>query len=303
MRKVYLALFLVIIGNGFGSVTGFGQTNSKSEIKSEPKSALLYRIEGNGLTKPSYLFGTIHLICEKDMFEAATMKSFIDQTEQLMLELNMSDQDVMTKVMAGSVLKDGKTAKALMKPEDYSKLDAAFKAYLGISFDVVAAYKPIVSSSMFLISPKIIGCQAPTGYETKLTAIATAKKLPIISLETADEQIAVLDSQSVNEQIKWLTDIANDPKKPIDEFQKLGKLYFSQDSDALFEFSSAGMKASGLSQVMMLDDRNIKWLPAIETTIKAKPTFIAVGAAHLGGANGVVSLMRAKGYKLTPIRL
>lgn len=302
MRKVYLVLILLIAGNGFGSINGFGQTNTKTEIKSEPRSALLYRIEGNGLTKPSYLFGTIHLICEKEMFDAAKMKSFIEQTDQLMLELDLGDPAVMTKVMAGSVLKDGKTAKTLMKPEDYSKLDASFKAYLGISFDVVAAYKPIVSSSMFLMSPKVIGCEAPTGYETKLTAIATARKLPIISLETADEQIAVLDSQPVNEQVKWLNDIANDPKKPIDQFQQLGKLYSSQDSDAMFEFTSAGMKASGLSQAKMLDDRNIKWIPAIEKTVKAKPTFIAVGAAHLGGANGVVSLMRAKGFKLTPIR-
>ena len=297
MKKSYSLVLLA-----FASVLFTVQQTTAQTAKAAASSALLYKIEGKDLKKPSYLFGTIHLICEKDMFKAPTMKTFLDQTNQLLVEMDIDDPTVKKKVTDGTVLNDGKTVKDLMKPEEYAKLDAVFKSYLGMSFDLVASYKPIVSSSIFLISPKIIGCQVPKGYDTELAAAFSSRNLPVIGLETSDDQIAVLDSQPLNDQLKWLTDIANNPQKPIDEFQKLGKVYFSQDSDKLYDLAASGMKESGLSQAKMLDERNIKWIPTIEKTIAVTPTFIAVGAGHLGGKNGVVSLLRAKGYTLTPIR-
>ncbi len=293
MKQLYCLILLWIAALLF-----FVQPTNAQTAKPAATSALLYKIEGKSLKKPSYLFGTIHLICEKDMFRAETMKTYLDQTSQLMLEMDLDDPVAMKKVTDGSVLKDGKTVKDLLKPEEYSKLDSVFKSYLGISFDMLATYNPIVSSSIFLMSPKIIGCQAAKGYETELMKAVASRKVPVVGLETAEEQIAALDSHPLNDQLKWLTDIANNPQKPIDEFQKLNKLYFAQDSDSLYDLASNG----GMSQTKMLDDRNIKWIPTIEKTIVGTPTFIAVGSGHLGGKNGVVSLLRAKGYTLTPIR-
>jgi uncharacterized protein YbaP (TraB family) len=63
------------------------------------------------------------------------------------------------------------------------------------------------------------------------------------------------------------------------------------------------LSAEGNSQEALLDKRNQNWIPLIEKNITSKPTFIAFGAGHLGGKNGVVALLRAKGYTLTPIRL
>ena len=51
----------------------------------------------------------------------------------------------------------------------------------------------------------------------------------------------------------------------------------------------------------MLNNRNNNWIPVIAAATKEKPTFFAVGAAHLGGEKGVISLLRKKGFKVTPI--
>ena len=83
-----------------------------------------------------------------------------------------------------------------------------------------------------------------------------------------------------------MTDIANNPQKPIDEFHKINKLYFAQDSDGLYELVAGGMKESGMSQAKMLDERNLRWIPAIEKAIADTPSFIAIGAGHLGGRTG-----------------
>jgi uncharacterized protein len=297
MKKFYRLIFLSLATLLFAELATYAQA-----AKTAPSSALFYKIEGKDLKKPSYLFGTIHLICEKDMFKPEAIKTYLDQTGQLMLEMDLDDPAVKKQVTDGTLLKDGKTVKDLLRPEDYARLDAVYKSYIGISFDSLSSYKPIVSSTILLISPKIVGCQAPKAYDLELAAAVGPRKLPVLGLETAEEQIAVLDSTPLNDQLKWLTDIANNPIKSIDEFKKLNKLYFAQDSDAIYDLAIAGMKESGMSQAKMLDERNTRWIPAIERAIGVTPTFIAVGAGHLGGKNGVVNLLRAKGYTLTPIR-
>jgi uncharacterized protein YbaP (TraB family) len=267
-----------------------------------PASALLYKIEGKGLKKPSYIFGTVHLICGKDLFNAETMKAYFDQTEQVMLELDMDDPAVIKKVAEASMMKDGKTVKELLKPEEYAKLDDVYRAYLGISFDSLAAFKPLISTTALLMSPKILGCTPPQMYDNVLAQSASARKIPVIGLESAEQQMAVIDSQPMEEQLKGLKDVANNPQKSIASFQKLYKLYLAQDSDELYTLVVNEMKEPALSQTKFLDDRNANWIPIIEKNISVTPTFIGVGAAHLGGKNGVVSLLRAKGYTLTPIR-
>ena len=57
------------------------------------------------------------------------------------------------------------------------------------------------------------------------------------------------------------------------------------------------------SMEKLLDERNAKWIPVIEKNIALTPSFIAVGAGHLGGKKGVLNLLRKKGYKLTPIKI
>jgi len=272
-------------------------------IKTVTASGLLYEISGKNLKKPSYLFGTIHLICEKDMFPAEKLKSYINQTEQLMLEFDMDDQAVIQKAVKGSMLPDGKSTKDYLKPEEYAKIDEVYKNYLGISFDLLQKFKPLVSGTYLLTSPKVIGCQPPVVYDNFLAQTAVANKMPVLGLETVEEQIAVIDSEPLDEQIKTLNEIAENPEKSIGEFKNLYKIYLSQNPDELYSFTVRHMKEQGYSQAKMLDSRNVNWIPIIEKNMVVKPSFIAVGAGHLGGEKGVIKLLRAKGYKLTPLGL
>ena len=82
MKKILSLLFIVI----FLAVSNLHAQTPKRAAT----SAILYKITGKNLKKPSYLFGTIHLICEKDMFSSEKLKSLIDQTGQIMLETEFS---------------------------------------------------------------------------------------------------------------------------------------------------------------------------------------------------------------------
>lgn len=294
MKKIFLLIVIFV----FVTVS-----NAEAQkVKPAPASAVLYKITGKSLTKPSYLFGTIHLICEKDMFPAQKLKSFIDQTEQIMLETDFLDPVAMQRAAHVAKLADGKTMKDYLKPEEYARADAFFKEYMGISFDNLSAFKPIFATAFVFSSPRILGCQPPVIYDNFLAQIAVAKKMSVVGLENMDAQMAAVDSVTLDQQIKELNEMTADPGKNIAEFKNLSQKYLSQNSDALYDLVESGMKKAGYSQARMLDNRNINWIPVIEKNIAVKPSFIAVGGGHLGGKNGVVKLLRAKGYILTPIR-
>ena len=295
MKKILLLLFIF---------TFLGASNIQAQTpKPVVTSAILYKITGKNLKKPSYLFGTIHLICEKDMFSAEKLKSLIDQTGQIMLETDFLDPAALQKAAVASKLLGGKTMKDYLTKEEYAKIDEYFKAYMGISFDLLNAYKPIFATTAVLSSPKILGCQPPVIYDKFLAETAVAKKLSVVGLESIDAQMAAADSVSLEQQIREMKEAAADPEKTIADFRKLSATYLSQNSDALYALTESEFKKSGYSQPKMLDNRNINWIPVIEKNIAVTPSFIAVGGGHLGGKNGVVKLLRAKGYILTPIRL
>jgi len=266
-------------------------------------SAILYKITGKNLKKPSYLFGTIHLICEKDMFSSEKLKSLIDQTGQVMFETDFLDPAALQRAAAASKLLDGKTMKDYLTAAEYAKIDEYFKTYMGISFDFLSTYKPIFATTASISSPKILGCQPPVIYDKFLAETAVAKKLPIIGLESMEAQMAAVDSIPIEQQIQEMKEAAADPAKTIAQFKKLSAAYLSQNSDQLYVVVESEFKETGYSQAIMLDNRNISWIPVIEKNIALKSSFIAVGGGHLGGKNGVVNLLRKKGYILTPIRL
>ncbi len=299
MNKKILLLSALIIAL-FAGVSEIAAQTSKNKPSD---SGVFYKITGKKLKKPSYLLGTFHLICQKDLFPLETVKTYISQTEKLMLEIDLSDPAVIKKATDGAKLPDGKTAKDYMKAEDYAKVDALFKTYVGVSFDQLAGFRPFATSILFIMSPKVIGCAAVPGYDKMLSDLATANKTPIVGLESIEDEFAALDAEPLEKQFAALAKIADDPDKSKTGFLELYRIYLTQNSADLYKFMEGEMTKDGGSTEKLLDERNAKWIPVIEKNITEKPSFIAVGGGHLGGKKGVINLLRKKGYKLTPIKL
>ena len=263
MKKILLLLVIF---------TFLGASNIQAQTpKPVGTSALLYKITSKNLKKPSYLFGTIHLICEKDMFSSEKLKSLIDQTGQVMFETDFLDPAALQRAAVASKLSAGKTMKDYLTAEEYAKIDEYFKSYMGISFDLLNTYKPIFATTAAVSSPKILGCQPPVIYDKFLADTAVAKKLPIIGLESMEAQMAAVDSVPMVQQIQEMKEAAADPAKTIAQFKKLSAAYLSQNSDQLYNVVESEFKKTGYSQAIMLDNRNINWIPVIEKNIALKP--------------------------------
>jgi uncharacterized protein YbaP (TraB family) len=78
--------------------------------------------------------------------------------------------------------------------------------------------------------------------------------------------------------------------------------YKSQDLDKIDELSRTGDASIGNNINLLLYDRNKKWVDSLNLILPSRSILIAVGAAHLPGENGLINLLRRKGFELTPIR-
>lgn len=297
MKMKRSIIFSLVAGLSIGAVSLYGQTKLAAETPS-----LLYQVAGKGMAKPSYIFGTIHAICPTEMVPFESLNSYLDQTDQLLMEVDMDDPVEMSSMARGVMMADGKTLKDYLKPAEFAKVDEMTKNLLGYSAENVKMVKPTILTVLLVTSPKAIGC-TPTVYDMSILNSAVAKKKPVFGLETVASQIKVIDSKPVEQQAKDLYEMATDPQKSIDELKKLMAAYKQRDPEKLVEIANDQLKSDKEFQTRLLDDRNIAWIPRLEVAFKEKPTFVAVGAGHLGGKNGVIKLLRAKGYQVTPVKL
>ena len=266
-------------------------------------NALLFEISGHGLAKPSYIYGTFHILCPTDITPMEKFAPFIDKSDQFIMEIDMDDPAEMGSMTKGAAITDGRTIKDVLTPEDYGKVDEMFKNTVGASVEPLKMLKPAILSVLVVTSPKMLGCSPLGSYELNFIKAAAEKKKPIIGLETVAFQSKILDSKPLEKQVTSLVEMSKDPQKSVDSLKKLIVVYKEQNIDKLRSAAIDQEKADAEFNKRIIDDRNADWIPKIETLIKEHPSFIAVGGGHLGGGPGVVKLLRDKGYTVTPIRL
>ncbi|CAH0994642.1 hypothetical protein EMA8858_00754 [Emticicia aquatica] len=259
-------------------------------------SGLLWEISGNGLEKPSYIFGTIHLICPDNFFLPAGTEDKFKTAQQVYLEIDMDDPQMMMKAQKLMLSVDGKKLKDLMKEADYKTFSEYFKKTIGMDVAMFGSAKPMLYMSVALM--KTAGCAIPKSYEDYFAKQAKEIKLEIYGLEAIEEQMELMDKAPVEQQIAWLMDLVTEATKENDTYQQMLTLYKNQDIESLTKMigeEMVGMK--GLKEEMLVN-RNKKWIPLIEKISLEKPTFFAVGAGHLGGEQGVLKFLQLKGYSV-----
>lgn len=279
------------------TLTGlFAFVASFAQIPTE--KSLLWKIEGKGLAKPSYLYGTIHLMCPDDIDVKPEIKSAFNSTEQLYLEIDMSDITGAMGMLFGMTMNDGSSLKTLLSQEDYDSVAAVFKRTTGMSLGAMSRIKPIMLMQM--IYPSILGCK-PEGWEGEFTKMATEREMKMLGLEKIEDQVAVLDSIPYAEQAEMFKKTVLNLDSSKLQFQKMVDVYKQQDIQQMVSMTAED-ETTGNYEYIMLRKRNQNWIPVIAAAAKKKPSFFAVGAAHLGGEFGVINLLRQKGYKVTPVK-
>jgi uncharacterized protein YbaP (TraB family) len=284
MKKYFGFLFLAILG--------FGQLFAQAQ-----KSSLLWEITGNNLQQPSYLFGTFHIICKEDFSVSDILAGKLTSAKQFYGELKMDDPGMQQQLALKMIMKD-KTIRSFMKEDEYKKMSDTFQKITGLPFSMFNNFKPFISLSMLALNS--IQCTDKIQPETEFAKLAKESNIPVLGLETIDDQLAAVDKQPLDSQINTLRQMVLNFDSTQTEMKQLVAVYKTRDIDSIYRFIiKAG--TDGKFEKDMIITRNKNWVPVMKKAMAEKATFFAVGVGHLGGHEGMISLLRQQGYRVTPV--
>jgi uncharacterized protein YbaP (TraB family) len=284
------------------SMLAEAQKNAKKEVPAST-SSLLWKVEGNGLTKPSWLFGTIHMLCKDDAVLSDNMQQVISNCDVVYMEMDLDNIFEMMGAMNKMKMTGDTTLRDLLSENDYKKVKSYFeeKSTL-LPFSVLETYKPMMASS--LLSEGDLPCEGAISMEQVIMGAAKEEGKKIKGLETMAQQAGFLDSipykYQAAELVKYI-DSADTDKGENQLMNQLFDAYRNQDLKKLEELMLDGDAGMSSFADILLYRRNINWVMKLKTLMMDKSLLVAVGAGHLPGDKGVINLLRKAGYTVTPV--
>lgn len=267
------------------------------ESRGQTENALLWKISGSNLARPSYLFGTIHMICPEDLQIGDSLKGSVRQTDRLFLELDMDAPGIMMKTMKQSMLPSG-TIRDLMKPQEYQRLESFMKDSLGMPMFLLNKMKPF--TLMSVMYSKFLPCNKPASLEETLMQMAKKQNKEILGLETVEDQLAVFDRIPDTMEIRMLMGLIDDFQGQRDQFGQMILAYRQRDLTELGRMINDSPDIDGFEDLLLVN-RNKKWIPVMKAEMNRSSCLFAVGAGHLPGTDGVIDLLRKEGYTVSPV--
>lgn len=281
MKKVLLftlALFAVIVVNAQTSV---------------------WKVTGKGSTM--YLGGTVHLLRANDFPLPAQFDSAYAHSSAIALEANTDElqkPEVAQKMMQKMMLTDGKTLKTVLSDSSYAALEKLCTS-MGLPIANLATLKPslviILASGMKLQQMGFSTDGVDKTFATK--AQNDGKK--ILFLETIDQQIDFLANMGLGNENQLVMQSIDDLEKSGKIFPELVKAWRTGSDNGMSKFADEMKKEFPDIYKSLLVDRNNNWLPVIESYLATPETeFVLVGSLHLYSPDGVVKMLKDKGYKV-----
>lgn len=273
----------------------FGQNNTN-------ENALFWEVSGNGLKKPSYIFGTYHFIGKSFVDTMKVVSSKLNKADAVVGELVMDNTEIM-KLATFMMLKDT-TLDKILNAEEYAKVDAVMQAKAKTPLKAFDTFKPMAVQVLLL--PHF----SPTGFNMKNVVIdiyfqnqAKQQKKPLYGLETAEEQAKILFNNSLDKQKESLVKFVSDTAKAKQIGEELYRAYINQDAAAMTKLFEEFDEYTQTEMDVLLKDRNQKWIEKLPAMMQKQSLFIAVGAGHLYGKDGIIKGLQAKGYKVKPMKV
>lgn len=283
----------------------FSGTLHAQEKKSE--KSLLWKVSGNGLKENSYLFGTYHLLGDKFLAEVPETSQPFANAKGIVVE-TVLDSSKMMSIMMSKAMMQGKKISTLLTPEDFNRVDSVLQAVSGYSLKMFDMFKPIQAGMMISLSyAQKLNADLLKKYDGTPLDIhfaSSAKKMgkTVTQLETMEQQFDMLYNHfTVEEQAKQLAVMVKQGDALTKGSSELFTLYLQKDVHGLAVLMESLSDDMAGNMDHLLKDRNHNWVKALPGLMKSGSQFIAVGAGHLPGEDGLITLLRKQGYTVTPV--
>jgi len=289
MKKNILVFFSILL-----SLTGL-------------QAQLLWKVTGNGLKHPSYLFGTHHLISIQYLDSIHGLFKAFNDCDIVVSELVMNNIDASAKIKQAAVMPEHTTIKDLLNDEEYKLVDTELKSVLKLGLKNISIMNPSLILTMYEmeIYKKLTGFSDTKQTDSYFQLVAAEKGKKVIGLETVDQQIEVLfGNGTLERQANVLVEAIQNKDKILSEMIQLNSLYKAGKIDELVELAKGKDNITEMTEdeyAKLVDNRNAAWLKKLPSMLKDASCFVAVGAMHLGGKNGLVKQLQKAGYKIKAV--
>lgn len=266
---------------------------------------LLWKVSGNGLQKPSYLFGTHHIA---DQTICDGIKGFNDAYNSVEHLYGEVDTDKMNgiatqlKVMTRMKLPKGQTLSSLYTEEQMKVIDDFVTEVMGVGAKSFDSYKPVMLSSslqVFIAMKLFPEYDAAKAIDSHMQTRAKKDKKVVKGLETIDFQLNLLYDEPIEKQAADLLEMAENAKESEESIIKLTELYRQQDLKGLWSLMMEDTEPEEMEDLLFKRNRN--WVEQMKEIMPSASAMFVVGAGHLPGEQGVIRLLENEGYKLEPV--
>jgi len=279
-RFFFLSLILIVFVQ-----FGFSQT-------------ILWKVSGKKLKSPSYVYGTIHIQDKKVFAFDETVTNAFNSCDAFAMEILMDELDM--DEVKEAMFMEKHTIDEFLTDEEYRILDSIVKEMTGTGMLMYNKMKP------FFLSSQLMQMNMSQDMEMALDLyflnMARDAGKSCYGVEKFSDQIDAIDAISIEEQVDMLYEGLTDTTSVNSDaqFDELLDAYLSFDSEKIFDISNDTALPAEFNKAFLID-RNKGMVKNFIKIAKKESLFCAVGAAHLVGEEGVVELLRKKGYTVEPV--
>lgn len=276
-------------------------------VKGQGKPGVFYSITGNGLRDTSWLFGTYHLIKDSYLNEIPNVQNAFRHASGVVVEV-VIDSSALPGANAKALLGRGQLTDYFDKSFADS-LDLALKASIGQGIDVFRPMKPmVVVLTMSVVqlmkdNQALLSKYAGQPLDVFFAAENKARQKRVTGLESMDQQMDLLfNTLQPEQQAAMLKEYIRNKEAGARFGNELLRTYFSNDLEKIGTLYQASIQVSGELD-FLVKKRNIAWMKQLPAILHNGSSFIAVGALHLAGEDGLVNQLKQLGYIVTPQNL
>lgn len=276
--------------------------------------SLLWKISGNGLEHPSYILGTHHFYALDFFDEIPGARAALESSSQVAGELLLSDMAGLAgQIQLAAMMPEGESYEQLLSPADYEILDTGLRNLTGVGLsDQFKVFKPgmismLISQIIYAQAYPDFNAASHVAIDAYVQNYATGQGRPVLGLETVEDQLyALFEAEPMKYQAEQLVCGIQHLDYGVSSILKLGDLYAAGDL--------AGMYATGFNNPedpcpssetlnrAVAKERNDKWLEKLPAIMSGAPSFIAVGALHLAGEEGLLFQLDRMGYTVEAVK-
>jgi uncharacterized protein YbaP (TraB family) len=262
--------------------------------------SFLWKVQSG--TRLLYLAGSIHAL-SPDMYPLSpAFERAFSASDTLVEEIDLSEADPLTlapTILAKGMYLDGRRFDSVVSKETAALVSARLKD-AGLPSEMFQVMKPwMVMLTVAALEAQKAGLDPSLGLDKHFYDRAKTAGKTIIGLETAESQIDRLDTMSETMQEQLLRSSLSEAETTRNSLKTIVGAWRRGDSATLEKTLLSDFTEYPAAYRSLIVERNHNWIPQIDACLaRPKPCMVVVGAAHLVGPDGLLTLLRRKGYTI-----